>query len=173
MLALVVLLVSVLGAKFRGEVPKIFGYSIMRVISGSMEDEIPTGMYILVKECEPDSIKKGDIISFYSDDPTIYGMPNTHRVIEDAILTDKGYEFITRGDANLQKDAFTAKEDKLIGKHVANLTWLTAFSNFLGGNAMFVILVILQAATVAIVVLTALRKGDENNEDENNEKTSK
>ena len=61
----VVLLVSIFGimtAKMRGEVPYFFGYSIMNIVSGSMEDTIPEGSYILIKKTDPSEIRKGDTL---------------------------------------------------------------------------------------------------------------
>ena len=52
-----VIMVSVIGAKMTGKVPSVCGYSVMHIISGSMEEEIPQGSYILVKRISPDEVK--------------------------------------------------------------------------------------------------------------------
>lgn len=46
-------------------VPRIAGYQIYTVISGSMEPEIPTGSLVYVKNTAPSGIEKGDVIAFY------------------------------------------------------------------------------------------------------------
>ena len=107
------LIVSIIGAKIRGEVPYFCGYSVMNIISDSMEDRIPTGTYILIKKTDPAKIEKGNIICFYSDDPDIKGYPNTHMVVEDPIYTENGIEFVTKGTSNPENDKYTAKGDKL------------------------------------------------------------
>ena len=109
---LFILLVNIFGAKLTGKVPSVFGYSVMNIVSGSMEDEIPKDSYILIKKVSPEEIKKDDIICFYSSDPKIYGMPNTHRVVQDPIVTENGIEFVTKGDANRVNDTETAKGEK-------------------------------------------------------------
>ena len=38
LILLAVLLVNIIGAKMRGEVPRVFGYSVMNIVSGSMDD---------------------------------------------------------------------------------------------------------------------------------------
>lgn len=163
---LFVTMISIIGAKLRGEVPKLFGYSVMQVISGSMEDDIPKGSFILVKSEDPENIKKDDIISFYSDDMTIQGYPNTHRVVEDPIITDEGIEFVTRGDANPENDRVTAKGDKLIGKYVKNLDGLTRLSVALEGNTMMIIIGVILMASVFMITYTAVLESKKSSESE-------
>ena len=47
-----------------GRVPSFFGYSVMRVVSGSMEPTLPVDAFILVKQTEAQELAVGDIISF-------------------------------------------------------------------------------------------------------------
>ncbi|MBQ9797838.1 MAG: signal peptidase I [Clostridia bacterium] len=146
-------LVGIIGSKLKGEVPQFFGYSVLQIVSGSMEDTIPTGTYILVKKVDASEIKKDDIICFYSDDQAIRGFPNTHRVVKDPIQGENGLEFVTQGDANSEADDVTAKADRLIGRHVKNMDGLTQFTKALEGNGMFMILVPLMLACMVLVVL--------------------
>ena len=147
-------LVSIFISRMQGDVPRVFGFSIMKISSGSMEDTIPTGAHILIKKTAPEDIKKGDIICFYSEDPKIYGYPNTHRVIEDPIKTDSGYEYVTQGDFNPLKDEVTAKGDKLIGRYVMKLTFLTAITDFFTTKFMLVCMVTVQLACICLFMFT-------------------
>ena len=52
----VVLVISFLSAHFRGEVPHVGKYSVMHIISDSMEPNIPTGMYILIKQVPAEEV---------------------------------------------------------------------------------------------------------------------
>lgn len=162
---LVLLLVNILGAKMTGNVPRVFGYSIMNIVSGSMEDEIPKGSYILIKKVEPEKVKRGDVICFYSTDPQIYGLPNTHRVVEDPINNNGSIEFVTRGDANPINDKETAKGENLIGVYVKRLDTLTAFSNSLKGNMMIFVIISLQIcmsgmALFAVIAIKVNKNSD-------------
>lgn len=47
-----------------------------------MEPSIHEGDYIYIKRTDTDSLKAGDIISFYSQDDSIKGEINTHRISE-------------------------------------------------------------------------------------------
>ncbi len=151
---LAILLVNIFSAKISGEVPSVFGYSVLNIISGSMENEedpdsgIPVGSYVLIKRTDPEEIRRGDIISFYSTDPSIFGFPNTHRVVEEPIVTDGGYEFVTKGDANFAVDKYNADGDRLIGRFVCRLDGVTAFVRTLKRNGMLIMFVVLGASNI-------------------------
>lgn len=96
------------------KVPSIFGYSFLKVSSGSMEPELETGTVIIVKKIKADAVKEGDIICFYSRDPQIFGIPNTHRVSE--IGEENGERvFITKGDANHIADEQPVHGEDIVG----------------------------------------------------------
>ena len=152
------LIISIISAKAKGEVPYFFGYSVMNIVSDSMEDKIPEGTFILIKKTDPSNIKQGDIICFYSDDPAIKDFPNTHVVVEDPICGENGLEFVTKGTANPTKDNYTAKEDKLIGKYITNLDGLTHFNEMLQGDGIFVFLIVLMSLCAVFMIVTIFIK---------------
>lgn len=156
--ALIITLISVFSAQMRGEVPSILGFSILKVVSGSMEDTIPTGVYILVQRVKPEDVNIDDIICFYSEDPKIYGYPNTHRVVEDPIKTENGYEYVTMGDANFKPDDYNATSDKLIGKYVKSLPRLTAVASFFTGNYSLLFIMGIQLAFAVMVVYSLIKR---------------
>lgn len=45
-------------------VPRLFGYHIYTVISGSMEPAIPTGSLVYIQEMEPEDVEADDVIAF-------------------------------------------------------------------------------------------------------------
>lgn len=97
-----------------GEAPNFFGYSMFRVLTGSMEPELPVGSMVIVKRVGAEEVKIGDIITFFSTDPTLQGGVNTHRVID---IDNSGMDilFTTKGDANQFKDEYGAVGSNLIG----------------------------------------------------------
>ncbi len=158
LILLVLVLVRVIGAKMRGEVPTVGGYAVMRVVSGSMEPKIPVGMYILVQSCDPADVAAGDVISFYSDEQTIQGLPNTHRV---NVVKDDGdgtLSYETQGDANAIPDKVDARGERLIGKYVCNLTALSAFADMLGGGGMFFVILLLWVGIAVCVIFSLVKK---------------
>lgn len=154
---LAVMMFSIIGAKMQGKVPHIFGYSVVNIVSGSMGETIPQGSYILVEKVDPEEIKKEDIICFYSTDPSISGLPNTHRVIKDPVVTESGIEFITKGDANPAQDIYNAKGENLIGRYVDTMEELGAFVSMLDGGGFTFLFIALEVMIVAMVVTTFLR----------------
>lgn len=88
-------------------VPKIMGYEVYNVISGSMEPQIPVGSVIYVKYQSPETINENDIIAFWSMDSVI-----SHRVL----TNDRdSHCFVTKGDANATKDMNTVNYNSVIG----------------------------------------------------------
>ena len=98
MLTAAFVLLNILLTK-QGNVPQVFGHTILRVLTGSMEPAIPVDSLIVVRAVEPGEIKAGDIISFYSADPALGGAVNTHRVTEIS-QADGKWIYQTQGDAN-------------------------------------------------------------------------
>ena len=78
----------------------IFGYSLFRVETGSMEPTITTGALLICKEAEIEVIETGDIICYRSKSQQMLGQVITHRVV-DIIQSEDGTILLeTRGDAN-------------------------------------------------------------------------
>lgn len=99
----------------RDEAPQLMGFSMFRVLTGSMEPEIPENSVIITKNVPFDDIRVDDVISFYSEDPSLGGMVNTHRVTE-ITEDEQGTIFITKGDANVVEDNYPVHEQYFIGK---------------------------------------------------------
>lgn len=132
-----------------GEAPNIFGYSAFRVLTGSMEPEIPQDSLVVTKKVDPSQIQPDDVISYYSTDPELKGAVNTHRVI--SVEQDGGsYQYTTRGDANALADEYPATEDKLVGKVVFVSYPLGVAVNFLSSPLGFVALIIIPLAVILI-----------------------
>ena len=102
-LLLVIVLLLPLG------LPKLMGYQVYNVVSGSMEPTIPVGSMILVKPMEGSEIEEKDIILFHTSEETVV----THRVMENHVVEG---EFITKGDANDAEDLTTVPYANLVGK---------------------------------------------------------
>ena len=100
------ILLSVIAAFLPLTVPRLMGYEIYEVVSGSMEPEIPVGSIIYVEDAEASEIPEGDVIAFVKGDSVI-----THRVEENRYVEG---EFITKGDANSQEDMTPVDYDSLV-----------------------------------------------------------
>ncbi len=105
-------------------VTKIFGISVLRVESGSMENTLSIGDIIVIKEC--DDYKVNDIITYNVEKEYLV----THRIIE-----KENGKFITKGDNNNTKDNEKVTKDDIEGKVILNSKllkflyrhWIVAF----------------------------------------------
>ena len=135
--------VSVLNAS-AGKVPSVLGYSFLQVQSGSMEPEFHVGTIVVTKKVDPNELRVGDIISFYSVEKDIRGKVNSHRIVEITSNMVGAPEFVTKGDANPNNDQSTVSTVKLIGKVVYNLGTVSGsvLSVLRNPNVIFVFIVL-------------------------------
>ncbi len=104
--------------------PSVFGISPVVVMSGSMSPTFEVESLIFIQDVDPETLVKGDIITFLEKGTTAV----THR-IDDIYVEDGVKKFITKGDANnTADDAITA--DQIEGKYIGHL-------NGVGGAVMF------------------------------------
>ena len=94
------------------------GYSFFRVVTGSMEPQIPVGAMLISQETDIEDLKIGDIICFSSLSPDMYGRCITHRVIGISEGADGAVRLLTKGDDNAVADAYYVTAENLIGRAV-------------------------------------------------------
>lgn len=108
----------------QGNVPFVFGHRVLRVVTDSMEPTIVGETCIVIEKVDCEEIQVGDIITFVSTSPRIYGFMNTHRVHE--ILWNEEKEksyFITIGDASSTPDPYPVYYEQVVGKYVSELPY--------------------------------------------------
>lgn len=111
----------------------LFGYSMFRVVTGSMEPTIPVGSLLICKQIDMETVQVGDIICFHAQESAIFGQMVTHRVTGIFSAADGRLLFETRGDANLVADGFMVSRTNFVGKVV----WYTGASNVLSSILSF------------------------------------
>lgn len=135
-----------------GQVPQVLGYSVFRVMTGSMEPEIPEDSMLLVKKTPPEDIQPGDVISFFSPDPALGGAVNTHRVVR----IEKGNGqllFITKGDANAMEDRWPVDGSALVGKVVFRSYFLGRAVVLLSNPLVFIGIILLPLLAILLTNL--------------------
>lgn len=105
----------------------IAGYSLFRVVTGSMEPTIPVGSLLISKQVEMDAVQVRDIICFRAQDSAILGKMMTHRVVDVLNGADGSVMFETRGDANLASDGYLVTQTNFVGKVI----WYTGANSVL------------------------------------------
>ncbi len=123
-LLLIFSMIAALGALFLRNPAKInfIGkYAVVRILTQSMEPTIRTGDYILVEKVDANALQTGEIIIFYSRDPSILGQLNTHRILS---FSENG-NIVTKGDNNPRQDDYEVAREDVAGRYVTNLDFLT------------------------------------------------
>ena len=139
----------------RGKAVNLFGRSVLKVVTGSMEPSIHVGDYIVVEKTDPDTLEKGDIISFYSDQSDVAGKIVTHRIVD---INEDG-SFVTKGDTasdgspNEINDTAPAVREKLIGKYTGKSRFFIWLGSFGETKKLLMVLVILPIAVMAVLEL--------------------
>lgn len=92
-------------------VPRLLGYEVYAIVSGSMEPAIPTGSLVYAKAAEAGGLEAGDVIVFFGgpDGASVI----THRVVENR---PQDRQLITRGDANAANDVTPLPYERVLGR---------------------------------------------------------
>jgi len=154
-LLLVAIVLYLMIARITGKVPSFFGYSVVRIVTPSMDPKIPVGSFVLIKRVSPDKIESGDIITFYTDDPdpVVAGKTITHRVLAVEVKDGK-YVFETKGDntaTNPVPDAYPARGERLVGRYVCGMLPITAAVTMFREHLPIAILLVLAIPAIIFV----------------------
>lgn len=139
MIVMTFLIFTTAQSKIKGEEPRLLGYRLYVVDSGSMSPTINMGSMIIVKEMEASKINKMDIITYYGHDKD---SRVTHRAVD---VIDNGKSFTTKGDANEVADPMPVEGEKLIGKVVLKIPYIGIVFKFLNTDLGMKLLIILIA----------------------------
>lgn len=167
---LVFLVITFLLTRIMGGTPSVFGYTIHRIETGSMQPELMVGDVTLNKNIsDPNEIKIGDIITFQGDE-RFSNHRVTHRALVEPYLDDYGeWVVITRGDANKVDDG-EIKCSTVESKVIHKLGFLSGMFNFFFspfGLIIFIalLLIIFSDELIIIAKVAAGHYDDENTED--------
>lgn len=138
----------------KGRPVSVFGYSVLKVMTGSMEPTIGTGEYIIVKGTDAKDLQVGDIITYYSEDPEVKDLLVTHRVLR---LNEDG-TLITMGDANPVEDYIPVKPERVLGRFVCKARFFAIIGGFADKRKLLLVLVIIPILAMSIFELRSLAK---------------
>ncbi len=102
------ILVLVIGLSLAATLPRLLGYEIYHIVTGSMEPEIPVGSVIYVSPVPAEEVGEGEIVAFWREDAVV-----AHRVLENNIIEG---QLVTKGDANAKNDMTPVPYGALIGR---------------------------------------------------------
>lgn len=164
--AALVFVIYVMICSAHGKAVNVFGKSVLKVVTGSMEPSIRVGEYIIVEKTDTDALAEGDIISFYSDQDDIMDKLVTHRIIG---KNDDG-SYITKGDANPTEDRVPARQERIVGKYTRKSRFFIWVNSFMNMKKLLLILVVIPMTWIALYEVRSLmkigREAAENNREE-------
>lgn len=138
----------------RGRAANAFGYSLLNVVTGSMEPTILEDEYVLVKKTDASQLAVGDIIAFYSEAPDVRGKLVIHRIVE---ITEDGC-FIVKGDANSLVDALPVRPDQLQGRFVRKAWFFNWLYSFMNPKKLILLAVIIPLVLVSLYETASLAR---------------
>ena len=129
-------------------VPRLLGYEIYGIVSGSMEPAIPVGSAVYAKQVSPREIAVGEVIVFYGghDSATII----THRTVGN---DQEDQELLTKGDANADNDMLPIAYHNVIGRVELSIPLIGYLLPFVSGTAGKIYLAGILGAGVLFQVL--------------------
>ncbi len=145
-LFLVFYVVSGKAAEAKGHNPLVGLYTI---ISPSMTPKIKVYDVVLTARVnDPEDIKVGDVITFYSTNSFFGGTPITHRVVDILNVPDVGLVYQTKGDANQRPDDDKVYFDNIIGKVIIKLPQLGRVQFFLASKGGWIIAIMIPSLAI-------------------------
>ena len=123
----------------------IMGYSYFTVLTSSMQDEIPKGSFILVKQTDPQSLQEGDNITYMRDRSTSV----THKIVEihENYQNSGARGFRTKGVNNINQDREIVYESNVVGRVILTVPALGAAISYLGAN-IYIVFIIFGLCTI-------------------------
>lgn len=118
-----VILLAVLAVCLPLSVPKLLGYQVYDVVSGSMDPAIPVHSVVLVQPAAPEELQPGEIVAYRSGSSVVI-----HRLVENHIVEG---EVVTKGDANAEPDPLKVEYAGVLGTVTAHIPFIGIYAGAL------------------------------------------
>ena len=118
-----VILLAVLAVCLPLSVPKLLGYQVYDVVSGSMDPAIPVHSIVFVQEAEPEDIQPGEVVAYQSGGSVVI-----HRLVENHVVEG---EIVTKGDANAEPDPLRVDYASVLGTVTAHIPFIGIYAGAL------------------------------------------
>ncbi len=165
----ILLMVSVLVMRLKGNNPHIFGYSLYVIISPSMEPSLEVGDVILSKKIKDYSdLEVNDVVTYRGEVGSYKDKIITHQIIE-IIEADGHYRFKTQGTKEGAQVDPEISEDQLISKMLFEVPLLGSFMSLMNNRIVFFFVIIVPLAVMLVLEFknfVKVLKTEEEEEDE-------
>ncbi len=163
----VLVLIYVLLARISGNTPTILGHTMLRVSSESMEPELNIGDIIMIKDVEPSTLKKGDVITYHGEEGPVAGKLITHQIVAEPYEENGTYYFTTRGIKEGAIDDPQIEDGQIMGKVLYKVPILGSLYDFFSqwyGLAAFGSLILIAFSTELLNLISIVRNKDEDDD---------
>lgn len=134
----------------------LFGAYI--IISPSMVPTIKVEDAVVIQRKEQNELKKGDIITFTSNDPRYSGLTITHRIVGVEKSKDNKVYYRTKGDNNNTEDSSLVPYDNINGKVILRIPKIGYIQYALTSSYGIVFLVVIPCLGIVIYDIIKLFK---------------
>lgn len=132
---------TTLATKDDGSVSSLAGFTPLTVQSESMAPTFDQDDLIIIKQCDPSTLKVGDIVTFHAIIDNQYAL-NTHRII--SINEVNGLNsYTTKGDNNELADQHVIADGDIVGKYVGKIPYMGKVIGFLSSTWGFLVVIVL------------------------------
>lgn len=106
-----------------------------------MSPTFRAGDLIIIRKCDPATLKEGDIVTFHTIINNEFAL-NTHRITE---IQDLGgaRNYVTKGDNNELADIHMIADGDIVGKYVGHLAGFGKVMSFLSSSLGFLLVIVL------------------------------
>jgi len=139
-----------------GETPRVMmGYSYLSVFSSSMQDEIPKGSLILVKQTDPQALQEGDNITYMRDRSTSV----THKIIGiyENYQNSGARGFQTKGVNNSAPDQDIVPAANVVGKAVFHVPVLGSAALYIKDHILLLSVILVGIGGLLALLFITLR----------------
>ena len=132
---------TTLATRDTNQVASLAGYTPLTVASDSMSPTFRAGDLIIIRKCDPQTLKEGDIVTFHTIINNEFAL-NTHRITE---IQDLGgaRSYVTKGDNNELADIHMIADGDIVGKYVCHLAGFGKVMSFLSSSLGFLLVIVL------------------------------
>lgn len=132
---------TTLATKDTNQVASLAGYTPLTVASDSMSPTFRAGDLIIIRKCDPETLKEGDIVTFHTIINNEFAL-NTHRITE---IQDLGgaRNYVTKGDNNELADIHMIADGDIVGRYVCHLAGFGKVMSFLSSSLGFLLVIVL------------------------------
>jgi len=134
-------------------VPRVANWTVLIVLSGSMEPSMPTGGLAFVGPVDPAAIREGDIVTF-----PVPGHPGalvSHRVTSVEQVQGQPV-LLTKGDANDEPDTWRTPASSVKGEVAVTIPYLGHAAQLLRTPAGYLLVLVVPAIVIILGELGAI-----------------